>query len=107
MRNLVLYGLLSLDGVAEEPGNWWVPGARPRRMTSIARLSVSGEGAPHGRPGGGRLRVRLRDPGPWPRQRRPGHLRRAGAGREIVESRDYVDHAAMARALGEAPAASA
>src|SRR4051812_16449258 len=26
MRNLVLYGLLSLDGVAEEPGNWWVPG---------------------------------------------------------------------------------
>jgi dihydrofolate reductase len=26
MRNLVLYELLSLDGVAEEPGNWWTSG---------------------------------------------------------------------------------
>jgi dihydrofolate reductase len=26
MRNVVLYELLSLDGVAEEPGNWWVAG---------------------------------------------------------------------------------
>jgi dihydrofolate reductase len=28
MRNLVLYELLSLDGVAEEPGNWWTSGGQ-------------------------------------------------------------------------------
>jgi len=40
MRNVVLYQLLSLDGVAEEPGNWMFDGG-PEVFANLARVIES------------------------------------------------------------------